>query len=135
MYSNHSIASAFASIIADTVVGSGKYHIGQGVEAVLKGRRYRIGNREFCRILSPDFPPPPDELHYWVALCCDATPLAWVGLKDSVRSESRLVIADALRGGLLVELLTGTTRPSLRRWPASWKLAKKCRVVIRQNIS
>lgn len=111
MYSNHPIASAFSSVTADVILENGKYHLGQGVEAALDGVRYRIGSREFCCTLSPAFPPPPDQLHYWVALCRDATPIAWLGLKDTIRSESKAVIEDALRHGLKVQLLTGDDTP------------------------
>lgn len=111
VFSNHPSASAFESIPADLIFEQGKYNIGQGIEGVLKEKRYRIGSRKFCSDLMPDFPPPPDSVHYWVGLCCEDSPLAWLGLKDTIRAESKAVIEDALRCGLQVELLTGDDSP------------------------
>ncbi|MEH6592978.1 MAG: HAD-IC family P-type ATPase, partial [Halioglobus sp.] len=42
-----------------------------------------------------------------IALCRDDQPLAWFGLKDSVREEAAAVVQAARAGRLQVELLTG----------------------------
>ncbi|MFK8048229.1 MAG: heavy metal translocating P-type ATPase [Halioglobus sp.] len=111
VYSNHPTASAFNAIPADLIFERGKYHVGQGVEATLEKQRYRIGSREFCSELSPNFPPPPDSEHYWVGLCSEHSQLAWFGLKDASRDESKIVIEEAKKAGLQVELLTGDNSP------------------------
>ncbi len=52
-------------------------------------------------------PAPPDEPRYWVGLCSDTGPLAWIGLEDSVREEAAAVISELKARGFELELLTG----------------------------
>jgi P-type Cu2+ transporter len=106
-FSNHPVATAFASQRAARDFEQGTYQVGAGIEARRNHERYRMGSTEFCRELVPDFPAPPDDHHYWIGLCREGEALAWLGLNDSLRPEAGDVIKSATRMGLQVELLTG----------------------------
>ncbi|MEH6567687.1 MAG: heavy metal translocating P-type ATPase [Halioglobus sp.] len=107
LFSNHPLANAFAEYPCDLPFEQVNYCVGKGLEAQLEHQTYRIGSQSFCAALAADMPPPPDDNFYWIALCRDATPLAWFGLEDSAREEAHSVIDRAFSYGLTVELLTG----------------------------
>jgi Cu2+-exporting ATPase len=91
---------------------------GFGVEAVLDGKRYRIGR--------PDWAAPgrgdrhaaeiPENLALaWVLLADGDGPLAWFGFEDPIRLDAQRAI-DALRGqGVALEMLSGDPSPSAAR--------------------
>lgn len=106
-YSNHPIAQVFSSITAASDFEQVEYQVGAGLKAQRLGDSYHMGSREFCRELAPGFPPAPDEEHYWIALCKEQCPLAWIGFDDRIRAEAAAVIQRARARGLTVELLTG----------------------------
>ncbi|MCP5129541.1 MAG: cadmium-translocating P-type ATPase [Pseudomonadales bacterium] len=106
-YSNHPVARAFSSIEPGPGLEDVVYTVGAGLEARDGDRCYRIGSEPFCRSMAATLPPPPPEPLYWVALCRDARPLAWIGLNDRTRPEAQGVIDRAKAAGLQVELLTG----------------------------
>jgi Cu2+-exporting ATPase len=110
-YSNHPVGRAFAGTESATGFEDVSYRAGAGLEAHRGNHRYRLGSEQFCRELAPDLPPLPDQNLYWVALCRDDGPLAWIGFNDCTRAEAAAVVASAQRGGLQVELLTGDSSP------------------------
>jgi Cu2+-exporting ATPase len=106
-FSTHPVAAVFAGIDIAPGFAQVTYRVGAGLEGELAGLRYRMGSEQFCRELAPTLPAPPAGEHYWVALCREQAPLAWIALDDRVRPEAAAVIAAARGNGLRVELLTG----------------------------
>ncbi len=106
-YSNHPIAQAFSSITAADDFEQVEYRVGAGLKALNLGDSYHMGSWEFCRELTAGFPPVPDEQHYWIGLCKENAPLAWIGFNDRIRKEAADVINKAKKRGLTIELLTG----------------------------
>lgn len=106
-YSSHPVARPFAGLSPAADWEQVDYRVGAGLEGYRGGVRYRMGSEPFCREIAPTLPAPPDRHRYWVALCRDRLPLAWIGLDDQVRPEAAAVVATARQAGLTVELLTG----------------------------
>jgi Cu2+-exporting ATPase len=106
-YSSHPVARAFTAIEPHPDIQQVQYQVGAGLEAQQNGHCYRMGSEPFCRALAATLPPPPEEPLYWIALCRDQVPLAWIGLEDRTRPEAADVIATAGKAGLTVGLLTG----------------------------
>ncbi|RLA48189.1 MAG: cadmium-translocating P-type ATPase [Gammaproteobacteria bacterium] len=106
-YSSHPVARAFAGITGTGRFEDVDYRVGAGLEARQDGGTYRMGSEQFCRQLAADLPKAPDDPLYWIALCREGSPLAWIGLNDRTRIEAADVIASAQRAGLQVELLSG----------------------------
>jgi Cu2+-exporting ATPase len=107
LYSSHPVARAFAGITGATGFEHVDYRVGAGLEAHKDGDTYRMGSEQFCRQLTADLPQAPDDLLYWIALCREGSPLAWIGLNDCARVEASDVVSSALQAGLQVELLSG----------------------------
>jgi Cu2+-exporting ATPase len=110
-YSTHPVSKAFASIRGGPGFGHATYKVGAGLEAIRDNMTYRMGSKQFCRELVPEFPLPPDDHLYWIGLCREGAPLAWIGLDDQVRKEASDVIDSARQLGLRIELLTGDSSP------------------------
>ena len=110
-YSTHPVSKAFASIKEAPGFGHATYKVGAGLEAIRDNMTYRMGSEQFCRELVPEFPVLPDGHLYWIGLCREGAPLAWIGLDDQVRKEASDVIDSARRLGLRIELLTGDSSP------------------------
>ena len=106
-HTTHPVARAFAGIDGAPGFDAVEYRVGAGLEGTRNGMSYRLGSEQFCRAMAPTLPPPPDRHLYWIALCRESAPLAWIGLNDPVRSEAAGVVRGALQSGLAVELLTG----------------------------
>jgi len=106
-YSNHPVSRAFEGLADVTMLRDVKYHVGAGLEASAAGHLYTMGSEQFCRSRAASLGPPPQLPLYWVALCRDSVPLAWIGLNDRTRPEAPAVINAAKEAGLQVELLTG----------------------------
>jgi Cu2+-exporting ATPase len=106
-YSSHPVARAFAGITGATGFDAVDYLVGAGLEARKDGVTYRMGSAPFCRQLAADLPQAPDDLLYWIALCREDCPLAWIGLNDRTRVEAGDVVNSAQQAGLQVELLSG----------------------------
>lgn len=106
-YSTHPVAQAFTNYDAAGGFSDINYRLGAGLEGQQGPHRYRMGSDAFCRELCSGLPTVPDHQHYWVALCRDDTPLAWIGLSDKLRKEAAAVVKRAHSAGLQVELLTG----------------------------
>lgn len=111
-YSNHPVAHAFETVVPARDVTEVDYRIGAGIEGQWRGERYRMGSEAFCRELAPGLAPPPDAAMYWIALCTQDRPLAWFGLRDTLRAETRQVVALAREAGLKLALLTGDSSPA-----------------------
>jgi Cu2+-exporting ATPase len=110
-YSSHPVARAFAGIAASQGVEEAQYQVGAGLEGRRGDDHYRMGSEPFCRAQAATLPPPPEEQLYWIALCRNQTPLAWIGLNDRTRPEAPAVVSAAGDAGLKVELLTGDSSP------------------------
>ncbi len=106
-YATHPIAKAFSEISAAGDFSAISYQVGAGVQGRHNSSIYRMGSEAYCRELSHALAPAPDTDLYWIALCQDQIPLAWIGLSDRTRVEAPAVIDEAIRAGLAVELLTG----------------------------
>jgi len=106
-HSNHPIARAFATLDSKVHFDNVDYEIGAGLTGQLEGYCYTLGSERFCHQHAPACPPPPRDKLYWIALCKDDVPLAWIGLNDTVRAEAKEVVDNAKAAGLTVELLTG----------------------------
>ena len=106
-HSNHPLGQAFEGISCADEFEQVDYEIGAGLSGRRGGKTYRLGSERFCRQHAPGMPPPPPGALYWIALCEDNKPLAWIGLNDTLRSEAKDIVADAIMAGLEVELLTG----------------------------
>ena len=90
------------------------WHLGQGLEGRIAGRRYRIGKPQFaagvCAGTAP--PPTPDQFGHWLLLCAEEGPIAWFGLDDQLRQDA-VDSVRALRAlGIEVEMLTGDSSPA-----------------------
>jgi P-type Cu2+ transporter len=107
LYSNHPLARAFAEVATQYHFDSVKYCVGEGLEGSFGNQLYRLGSMNFCRQLADDLTHPPAPNRYWIALCREGEPLAWLGLEDNIRAEACKVVSDAQGQGLVVELLTG----------------------------
>ncbi|CAA0087861.1 putative copper-importing P-type ATPase A [Halioglobus japonicus] len=106
-FSTHPVASAFSAIEAATGCEQVKYCVGAGLEGRYDGQLYRMGSQQFCRELAADFPETPDSSLYWIGVCRQNVPLAWIGLNDVERQEAPDVVNTVRNMGLKVELLTG----------------------------
>ena len=105
-HSNHPVANAFSHASSRVNFDSVDYKVGAGLRSEDEFS-YSMGSESFCRAYASTLPPPPAEPLYWVALCRADTPLAWIGLSDTPRAETRKLVQDLQVGGLTVELLTG----------------------------
>ncbi|MFK8041262.1 heavy metal translocating P-type ATPase [Congregibacter sp.] len=106
-HSNHPLASAFTALDADADVDNVRYIPGQGIEGMYRGRRLRLGSLAFCQEIAPELQMSPEDACYWVALCLEHKPLAWLGLNDEVHAEALTVLESFRRAGVRTELLTG----------------------------
>ena len=85
-------------------------HPGLGVEAVLDGRRYRLGRAEWAL---EGGKPQPGEPQMGTVLGCDGALVARFTFEETLRPQARGAI-DALRGaGLEIALLSGDTRAAV----------------------
>jgi len=110
-FSTHPVARTFASIRGASGLTSVDYRVGAGLEAQKDGTSYRMGSEQFCRQLAPELPEAPNDDLYWIALCKEDYPLAWIGLNDRTREGAGAVVSSARKAGLLLELLTGDSSP------------------------
>lgn len=106
-HSTHPVATAFRDVAVPRSFDWANYVIGAGVEAQENSETFRIGSERFCREIAPQLTAAPVRTLYWVALCKNDTPLAWIGLEDKLRPEAHATVQKAVSDGLQVELLTG----------------------------
>ena len=125
-YSAHPAAAAFPAAPGQPAFEQARAIPGCGVEGLHAGVRYRIGSETFCREIAPDLPAPPDDGLYRFALCRDQQALAWFGLDDSLREETRDILQAARQRGLKLALLSGDSSPGGRRLAESLGFDQVC---------
>ncbi len=106
-YSSHPVARAFSELEPAGGLQQVEYLVGAGLEAQRDGHTYRMGSEPFCRGQAPGLAHAPAEPLYWIALCRDSQPLAWIGLYDRTRPEAAAVVTAARQANMEVQLLTG----------------------------
>lgn len=109
--SNHPLAQAFSpytGVIAEDV----KQHTALGVEGVIDGKVFRLGRAEFAAPLVNVSSP--EGAQTWLLLACEATPLAWIGLVDEVRSEALELINKLQARGIKVDIASGDQLPAVK---------------------
>ncbi|WP_240732703.1 heavy metal translocating P-type ATPase [Halioglobus maricola] len=111
-YSNHPLSHAFTELESAAGFTEVEYFVAAGLEGERETRSYRMGSEAFCRAICSDLQAQPNSPLYWVALCSDVEPLAWIGLSDPLREEASQVVTTAHTGGLQVGLLTGDSSPA-----------------------
>ncbi|MEW5837948.1 MAG: heavy metal translocating P-type ATPase [Pseudomonadota bacterium] len=92
---------------------------GQGMEGMIDGRRYRVGNAAFAAGLCGAAPNPPDASGTLVLLADEQQALGWLVLRDVARSEASEVIAELHARGIKVSLLSGDRPLEAQRMGAS----------------
>ncbi len=107
--SEHPIARAFAADAATPAVVDAAAVAGFGVEGVVGGRRYRIGNPDWVTELTgggaPNPPSRDDDM--WVLLGDTDGAVAWFALEDAPRPEAAAAVRALRQRGLAVQLLSG----------------------------
>lgn len=113
--SEHPIARAFGPWFAQAA-DEISVTVGQGIEGVIGGRRYRIGKPEYCQQLNGQpLPACPDDERQWILLADEDDALGWFALDDQVRREAANAIARIKALGLHVEILTGDNSAAVQR--------------------
>ncbi|GAB5414587.1 MAG: heavy metal translocating P-type ATPase [Congregibacter sp.] len=109
-HSNHPIASAFTTESQPPFdVTKVNFVPGAGMRASTAGGDVRMGSLAFCREIAPAFPKQPEAPLYWVGLCIEGEPLAWLGFSDRSRPENAEIVAYFKQRDLRVEMLSGDT--------------------------
>ncbi len=104
-YANHPIADAFNSPnppLADNVSIMPMH----GIEGVVRGVSYRIGNADFCAQWI-DAKPHPDSGNTWIGLCTPHQFLAWFELKDTLRRDAATTITHLKKRKIQLHILSG----------------------------
>ncbi len=110
-YANHPIARAFTGLTAAADAGEVHFDVGRGVAGTWRGAACRTGGADYCRQIAPTLPAPPGDGGYWIALCAQDRPLAWIELRDSLRVDAGTVIANLRSRGVTLQLVTGDASP------------------------
>ncbi|MFN2287160.1 MAG: heavy metal translocating P-type ATPase [Chromatocurvus sp.] len=110
-YANHPIARAFTDIAPSPDIDDVRYEVGRGVSGTWRGITCRMGGVDYCREIAPGLSEPPQSTGYWIALCAQDQPLAWIGLEDTLRSEAIEVTTALQSRGAILELVTGDHSP------------------------
>ncbi|HSP96070.1 MAG TPA: heavy metal translocating P-type ATPase [Candidatus Dormibacteraeota bacterium] len=105
--SGHPIAGAFAgdasAAVADAVAVAGL-----GVEGVVGGERYRIGNPDWVlELAGAAAASPPDAEAMWILLGDARGAVAWFALEDAPRPEAARAVRALRARGLAVQMLSG----------------------------
>lgn len=109
-YSEHPIAQAFHAVGSNYTVDNLQATLGQGLEGLIDGVRYRIGKPEYAHgVCNAGHPLPelPAQSGQWLLLCNETSPQAWFRLNDQIRSEAAATIKYLKSMGLQCEMLTG----------------------------
>ncbi|HSB95340.1 MAG TPA: heavy metal translocating P-type ATPase [Spongiibacteraceae bacterium] len=122
--SNHPIAAAFA---AEYVLAAGERRqyatgkTGGGVEGIVGGRRYRLGDAAFALQLSglnesqlsdTQLMNPEQRAGHWILLADHRGPVCWFRLQDRLRSDAASTLAALRERGLQLHLLSGDSSGS-----------------------
>lgn len=107
--SEHPVAKA---IVAHAALGTSAQAIqslpGQGIEGIIDGQRYRVGNADFAaQLFQQTAPPLPSETGTIVLLANEHQALAWFVLRDTPRNEAHAAIDELHKLGMRVSLLSG----------------------------
>lgn len=108
-HSEHPIAKAFHKYQTQTAEQV-KSTVGQGIEGVINGQRFRIGKPEYA---SASCTQPltqndtPDSFGQWLLLCNETQPVAWFCLSDQVRKDVKTTLQHLRHLGLEIQMLTG----------------------------
>ena len=114
--SGHPIARAFAADGATAAVAEAVAVAGLGVEGVVGGARYRIGNPGWALELAGAAPPaPPDVESMWILLADARGAVAWFALEDAPRPEAVRAVRALRERGLVVQLLSGDPSAAVAR--------------------
>jgi Cu2+-exporting ATPase len=106
--SEHPIAIAFKQEQAPPVTEQLQMTVGEGIEAVITGERYRIGRYEYAaQLYSGASEKQPGTDGQWILLSHRSGPLCWFQLQDSVRSGAAELVEWLSGQGLIVEMLSG----------------------------
>jgi len=108
--SSHPIARAFSNLpdAAVTALESVEIVVGQGVEGVSAGVRYRLGKPEFVGGgFDLAVPTPPREQGLWLLLASERQLLGWIQLEDELRPGAASAVQQLQGQGIDVELLSG----------------------------
>lgn len=113
-YANHPIARAFTDIAPSADIDDVRFEVGHGVSGTWRGITCRMGGADYCREIAPGLAAPPQSTGYWIALCAQDQPLAWIGLADTLRGEAVDVTTALKSRGVILELVTGDHSPQGR---------------------
>jgi len=114
--STHPIATAVRSAAAEAALASELIAVpGQGVEGVIRGRRYRLGRPAWVGGLGDSPPPsePGNAGEIRIALGDSSGRLAWMSFGDSLREGALELVGAARALGLAVSLVSGDRRESV----------------------
>ena len=113
--SGHPIARAFAGEVSDAVADAAAV-AGLGVEGVVGGTRYRIGNPDWVLELAGGASAaPPDADAMWILLGDPRGAVAWFALEDAPRPEAARTVRALRQSGVVVQLLSGDPSPAVAR--------------------
>jgi P-type Cu2+ transporter len=111
-YSEHPIARAFRPWRQATVEASERSsRTGQGVEGVIDGSHWRLGQADFA---APEQAPEAPGEGQWLLLSEAGEPRAWFALRDRLRDDAGATISELKARGIRVELLSGDTVDAVR---------------------
>ena len=113
--SSHPIALAFTEGQVVTPAEQTQQVIGHGVEGVIAGRRYRLGNAEFAAAFFAEkhgagktlSVVAPDSEGQWLLLADQQEALCWFRLDDQPRADAAATVASLQQRGYTVHLLSG----------------------------
>ncbi|MDX2171107.1 MAG: heavy metal translocating P-type ATPase [Deltaproteobacteria bacterium] len=113
--SGHPIARAFAGAAAPAVADAVAV-AGLGVEGVIGGTRYRIGNPDWVlELAGAAGATPPEADAMWILLGDAGGAVAWFALEDTTRREAPRAVRALRQRGVVVQLLSGDPSPAVTR--------------------
>lgn len=108
--SEHPIARAFHHISDTSIEFESLQTVpGKGVEAMLDGHQYRLGQPAFCYQGDAQAP----DNGQWICLARDEQIIAWLSLSDSLRSSANDAIASLRSRGLRIDILSGDSEDAV----------------------
>jgi len=115
-HSEHPVAQILAAEGGDELRAQEVTSVpGEGVEGLVEGRRYRVGNPAFAAALSGVEPPMADVAVTRVALGDESGILATFDLSDELRVDAAETLGQLQEMGLQVALLSGDAPAAVRR--------------------
>lgn len=113
--STHPVSRAVASLAVDNrpSISDATEIPGRGVEALIDGKRYRLGRAALHRDAGVDPMPEPDHDGPLVGLSCDNKFLAWIHLADTIRKEAPQALSDLRAMGFDLQILVSGDRQTV----------------------